>query len=39
MSTSRVLGLMIASAWLVAGCNGAKKDLGYNYWVDVVFSQ
>jgi hypothetical protein len=29
MSTSRVLGLMIASAWLVAGCNGAKKiDVG-----------
>jgi len=26
MSTSRVLGLMIASAWLVAGCNGAKKN-------------
>ena len=29
MSTSRVLGLMIASAWLLAGCNGAKKiDVG-----------
>jgi hypothetical protein len=25
MSRSRILGLMIASAWFLAGCNGAKK--------------